>query len=208
MCGDNIRAHQRGRFSQGFREGIRRNGRFQKRGLQGGLIGNRDGGRGLRLDGIPEAMGGIGGKVAQGFVTQGFFQRFAVFIRGNMSHDDAQTGIVPLCLKRLLNAAEGTLQIFKNLALKAVHGSAVQACSAGKDFMRGIRGSKVSGDFRFNARFHGYPVGQGRSGVDGLGEGQEATEKNGLQEYYVMPHDHAVSPEKAVKVEERAVAPF
>ena len=66
---------------------------------------------------------------------------------------------------------------------------------------------QVFGDFGFDASLHGYPIRCGRSGVGGLGEDQEATEKNGLQEYCVMPHGHTVSPEKAVEVEERAVVP-
>ena len=78
-----------------------------------------------------------------------------------MSHDDTQTGIFPLCPERFLNTTEGTFEIcpiLKNIALKAVHRSAVQAGSAGETCLRGIRGNQVFDDFRFHARFHGHPV--------------------------------------------------
>ena len=90
---------------QGIREGIRRNGRFLNRGLESSFIGNRNAERGFRQNGIPEAMCRIDGKAAQRLIGQGFFQRFAVFIRGNMPHDNAQAGVVPLRLERFLNAA-------------------------------------------------------------------------------------------------------
>ena len=101
-----------------------------------------------------------------------------------MPHNNAQIGIVPLCLKRFFNAAEGAFQIdpiLNNLALKAVHGSAVQTCSAGKAFMRGIRGSKVFGDFGFDASLHGHPVGYGGSGKGWKDCVQKKEEKN---DYY------------------------
>ena len=91
---------------QGVREGFRRNSRFQERTLESRLIRNRNAERGLRQNGIPEAMSGIDGKVVQRLISQSFFQRFAVFIRGNMSHDDTQTGIFPLCPERFLNTTE------------------------------------------------------------------------------------------------------
>ena len=96
---------------QGICEGFRRNSRFQERTLESRLIRNRNAERGLRQNGIPEAMCRIDGKAAQCLIGQSLFQRFAVFIRGDMPHDDAQAGIVPLRLKRFLDAAERALKI-------------------------------------------------------------------------------------------------
>ena len=111
LCGDNIRAHQRSGGLQGVREGFRRNGGFLNRGLESSFIGNRNAERGFRQNGIPEAMRRIGGKASQCLIGQGFFQRFAVFIRGDMPHDDTQTGVFPLRLKRFLNAAVRAFEV-------------------------------------------------------------------------------------------------
>ena len=58
---------------QGIREGFRRNGRFLKRTLESRFIRNRNAERGLRQNGIPEAMCRIDGKGFQSFITQAFF---------------------------------------------------------------------------------------------------------------------------------------
>ncbi len=85
-----------------------------------------------------------------------------------MPHDDAQTGIVPLRLKRFLDAAVGTFEIrpeFRNIAVETIHRPAVQAGSAGKRLQRRVRLGQVFGDLGFDASLHGYPIRYGRSGV-------------------------------------------
>lgn len=153
---------------QSVRKGFRDNGGFLKRGLESRFIRNRNAERGFRQNGIPEAMRRIGGKAPQRLIGQSLFQRFPVFVRGNMPHDDAQIGIIPLRLKRLLNAAVRTFEIrpvFKDVALKTVHRPVVQAGSAGKCFQRRVGLRQIFGDLGFDASLHGQPIRCGRSGV-------------------------------------------
>ena len=142
-------------------------------------------------------MGGIGGKSPQRLIAQGFFQRFAVFIRGNMAHDDAQIGMIPLYLKQFLNAAVRAFQIgpiFKNIALKTVYRTTVEAGSAGETFVRGVRRRQVFSDFRFYTRFHSHTVGYGCSGVGKRGYSQKKTEEKCHDFHGLYDSQHNCSP--------------
>ena len=93
LRGNNIRAHQRCGSLQCFRKGFRRDGPLPEARPARRLHRGR-GCRGwFRLNGVPEAMCRIGGKAAQGFIAQGFFEGFAIFIRGDMPHNNTQIGL-------------------------------------------------------------------------------------------------------------------
>ena len=79
------------------------------------FVRNRDAERSLGRERHPKAMARIGGKAAAPHRPEPF-QRFAVFfVRGNIPHDDAQAGIVPLRLKRFLNAAVRTFEVLTSI---------------------------------------------------------------------------------------------
>lgn len=103
-------------------------------------------------------------------------------------------GIQPTSLTNLHSAPFQIGPIFKNIALKTVYRTTVEAGSAGETFVRGVRRRQVFSDFRFYTRFHSHTVGYGCSGVGKRGYSQKKTEEKCHDFHGLYDSQHNCSP--------------